>query len=364
MTNNLISSASFYSASSALSIAPVTNTQEQRRSKLWIPQGYFFVTTGIDDKIYFNDGANKSATITGGAYTSPAALVTEIQTQMNAVSSNWVVSFTTEFKFQITRSAGNAILRTSVTTTAIWDLIGFNTGADRSSLPFLADEQRNHSEEWFLIDFGVITAFDFVGIVAPIDETFGLSSTATVRVQANNVNVWTAPPLDELVSDFDERGLFHFVQAANNYYRYVRWQYVDKFNPLGNQGLGFGYIYIGNYSVLDSSNIARGFVKQMVDPTKSVVSASGAQYFDTRTPYQSFNSMQIQLPDAAERLELEQAFRDFSVHTPMFISLDPDKAISTNMRELTVFGFLQSPPTVTHVFLDYYNININFRESS
>lgn len=365
MNNNLLPGSSFYSATSATAAGPASNAADEQRSRAWIPAGFFVVESGVDDKLYFNDGADQTATITGQEYATGAALATEIQTQMNAASSNWTCTYDTATgKFTIDRTTGAAVLQTSTTTTAIWDVIGYSTALDLFATPFVADIQRNHCYEAYKIDLGVPTEVDFFGAVGPIDEVFGLSRTATVYIQANNVDVWTAPPLAEQITVDSDRGLFHYVAASAKYYRYWRFYFKDKDNPLGSQGVKLGYLYFGGYKELTSTNIARGFKKQLTDRSKELVTESGARFFDTRTPYQNFDSLVLQNITRAERLELEQFFRDFSTTQPYIISIDPNLAVSDHLDELTAYGYFQQQPALNHLFLDYYSITFAFREAS
>ena len=66
------------------------------------------IEAGINDRIPFNDGASLSATLTAGDYNAdPAALATEAQTKMNAISSNWTVTYSATTRlFTFARSAG------------------------------------------------------------------------------------------------------------------------------------------------------------------------------------------------------------------------------------------------------------------
>lgn len=75
--------------------------------------GYgFLIVAGVNDVLPFNDGSDKSATLTAGAYATGAALATEVQTRLNALSTDWVCTYsTTTLLFTISRTAGTAVLR-------------------------------------------------------------------------------------------------------------------------------------------------------------------------------------------------------------------------------------------------------------
>lgn len=82
--NNMITAGSVMDYSSQLSEFPFSNCYNSERTKVWKPAGFFLITTS-NNKLYINDGSDKTATITSGEYISPALLATQIQTQLNAI---------------------------------------------------------------------------------------------------------------------------------------------------------------------------------------------------------------------------------------------------------------------------------------
>jgi len=362
MENNLIPGASYRTISSELTSNPFTNAIDLQRSRTWRPSGRFTITDS-NKKLYINDGSAVTVDVTTGEYTTPAALAAQIQTDLNAASSNWSVSYSTStYKFTISRSSGTAILVLSNRTSAIWDDIGFTSQTDSLTSPHAAQSQRNHTSESVLIDLGVPTEVNFIGLIGPIDEVFSIGTSATVTISANNIDIWTSPPFSETLT-VTERGVLHFLGFDTaRYYRYLLLDIVDKTNPAGPEGLNIGYLYIGGATEVTSSNVARGFTKGLTDDSKRIVSESGAQYFDTRTPFEGFKNAQIQNISAADRLELEAIFREFSVHTPLFVALDPGQQIS-GPEELTIYANFDGQPAIAHLFLDYYAVSFSMSEA-
>ena len=155
--------------SSELSGFPGTNAFNEFRSSLWKTSGHFLITLDSNDKIYINDGSDKTATITAGSYTSATDLCVAMATALNAVSSNWSCTYDTfggTYKFTISRSSA-AVLRLSVTSESIWDTIGFTSTINTASLTsHVANEQRNHTNEFITLDFGYLTPVTFIGIIS------------------------------------------------------------------------------------------------------------------------------------------------------------------------------------------------------
>lgn len=361
MNNNFLERVFTYS--SQQSSFPASNAINTSRSKIWKPAGNFEITTA-NNKIYINDGTNKTITLTVAAYTY-ATLATHIQTQLNGSSSNWTCTYdnASTFKFTIARSSGTAVLRKSQTTNAAWDTLGFTGSTDISSTPFVADEQRNHTSEWLKCDLGVPQAATFCGIISGIDKIFSLSATATVKCQGNNIDFWTAPPVDITigVGKFSTMAMLDDISMAT--YRFWRVQIIDRLNYLGPEGLEIAYVYTGDHTTITASNIASGFSKQLTDPSVLLQSENGALFFERRPRYLTITGAQIQLLSGQERDDLEQLFYDIGLFQPFFVSIDPDEAVSLSLEELTRFMIMTRSPTLDNVFRDYYNINFEMREA-
>lgn len=108
----------------------------------------FTIVTGLNDKLDFNDGSVRVATLTAGAYT-PAALAIEVAAKMNSVSSGCACSYDTATrKFTVSKSAGTLSLLASTganKNVAVWQTLGYYTAADKTgSLSYVADYAREH----------------------------------------------------------------------------------------------------------------------------------------------------------------------------------------------------------------------------
>ena len=361
MNNNFLLSTMTYS--SQLASFPATNATNTSRSKSWKPAGNFDILS-TNKKLYINDGADKTITLTEGAY-NYTTLASHIQTQLNASSTNWSCTYDTvgsTFKFTIARSSGTAILRESVTTDAVWDTLGYNSATDVSGSPFVADEQRNHTSEWVQCDLGIPQLATFGGILSGIDKVFTLSNSATVKVRANNIDYWIAPPVDITITPGNTSAM-SFLDANTNTYRFWRFEIMDRQNYRGPEGLEFAFIYLGDHTTITNTNWATGFSKELTDPSNVLQSESGALFFEKRPRYLTLNNCSIQLINAQEREDIEQLFYDIGTREPMFVSIDPDVSVSLALEELTRFMVMTQPPTLDHVLRDYYNISFQMREA-
>lgn len=342
---------------------PATNATNKSRSRAWRPGGNFEVKT-TNNTIYINDGTNKTISLTVGSYTY-STLASHIQTQLNASSSNWTCTYnsTTTFKFTINRTSGTAVLRKSQTTNAAWDMLGYVGATDVSTPAFVADEQRNHTSEWVQCDMGVPQVATFAAILSGIDELFTLSETAVVKCRANNIDYWESPPIDITIPILSTSAMKFIDDDNEATYRYWRIEITDRLNYLGPEGLKFAYIYVGDHTTITTSNFARGFSKELTDPSNLLQSEAGALFFEERPRFLTINGAQIQLLSGSEQREIEQLFYDLGVREPFFISIDPGTEVSNSLEELTRFVVMTRPPTLEHVIRDYYNISFEMREA-
>lgn len=341
-----------------------SNTREQMRSRVWKPSGQFYISSS-NCSVYVNDGSNRTATISSGSYATGSALATAVQTALNAVSSNWACTYSsTTYRFTITRSSGTGNLRLSQTSNAAWDTLGFTGSTDRTSANYLADEVRIHTSEWYQIDLGSAYPVSAIAAIGPIDEAFGVSYGATVRLMGSNVDgLWTAPGLTVTLTA-DYRGVFGFLDDQSDYtYRFWRFEVVDRTNAAGPSALKVGHLYIGDYVTLTTSNVAQGFSKDPTDQTVALESENGARYFRTLPKFRRFSGASLQNVLASERRALEEMFERIGLDQAFYLSLDPTLAISTSLSELTAFGRFATMPRLTNIIRDYYTVAFDFQEA-
>jgi len=120
---------------------PIENIKGVKISKISIPNSWYSVMTGINDKIYFTETTNWVATLTQGVYTF-ADLATMISTAMNTAyttDNNFSCTFSSlTYKYTVSHSATNFSLTFGTNTTAsARGLMGYSatdTGAATSHI--------------------------------------------------------------------------------------------------------------------------------------------------------------------------------------------------------------------------------------
>jgi hypothetical protein len=363
MNNNYMGDGFTYSTqySSGFAAANVYNTS---RAKVWQPSGNFEITAS-NYLLYINDGTDKTITLDLGFYTS-STLALHIQTKLNISSSNWTCAYSsTTFKFTISQSVATTYtLRFAVTTTAVWDTLGYTETSNTVCYPSLvADEQRNHTDEWVKCDLGLAQKVTFCGILGPIAETFNLSPYATLKLQGSNIDYWAAPPIDTAL-DINDNGSFNFIDGETTAsYRFWRIKIIDRTNPDGPTGIKIAQVYIGDDTSLTQSNLGVGIQKTSVDPSPVSYSENGAAFFESRSKYLTISNMQIKNLSGEEQRDIEQIFYELGVSRPFFVSFDPKLQVTNNLYQLTFYAFMSRPPSIQHLITDYYSFSFEMREA-
>ncbi len=351
------------SYSSQLSAFPFSNAISKFRSRVWKPSGHFLIDS-TNNSIYINDGTDKTVTLTSGSYTTPDLLAAHIQTKLNASSTNWVCQYDTlngDYRFKITHT-GSAILRFSQTTNSVWNTIGYVLSTDTLGTSWMAQEQRNHTEEYAIFDLGWNAPINFVSLIGPLNETFTISNNATVKLCGSNLNQWTSPPF-EVTLDVTDKGIMRFLDdLSDTSYRYFKISIIDKLNPLGPEGISIGHIYIGDYITLSQYNVASGIELSDFDPSGVVESESGVLHFDAKTKYGKLSNLIIDVLNPDDKSELIKMYERLGKTTPFYVSLDPTNAISDDIFELTRYVVFDDQPKFKHIISEYYSMSFSVRE--
>lgn len=361
MYNNLVEHQSTGKLfSSEKSPAVFNNVLNKNRSQLWMPTGNFTITTS-NQKIYIHDGANKTATVPAGNYATPQLLATAIKTALNAVSSDWDCAYLASFTFRITR-INDGTLQFSNQLNSIWRTLGYVSLLNGTGTIFNSDEIRNHTGEYCEFDFGYNAQVRFIALIGLVDEEFTLSTDATVRVRANNLNDFEAPPLD-INCEITRSGVLQFLENETAPYRYWRIDIIDPLNTEGPESFKFSNLYMGDYLSFTDKNIANGLVESIKDLSTFTTSETGAKYYNRKLKYSEFSSVAFTLIKKDQKKVLTDLFRRVGKTEAFYISFDPLKKISETTDEFTRLVTWKEDPTFIQVIRGYYNVSISFEEA-
>lgn len=359
MANNLASlNKNSLTFSSETTGFEASNALNEFRSDTWKAAGHFEVSDGSatydgaqNDQLYINDGGAVTVTVTAGQYTTGAALATQIQTDLNAASSNWTCTYDLSggtYKFTIGNS-GSVTLVLSSTSNAIWDDLGYTSTTDQTGTSFVANEQRAHTSEYLRLDMGYQAEMTFIGIIGDVAGSFGLSSQATVTLKGNNIDTnWSSPDFSVTLTVTD-KGIYTWNDTNSDArYRFWRLEYEDKYNSTAGPNIEIGSVYLGSYQCMLNRNITQGLTDTLIDPSIVSESEAGVRYFDKRTKHTLFSNIEIPFMDETDKDELKDVFNTVGITTPFYVSLDPLTNFSSDITDFTKYVVFESPPQIVN----------------
>lgn len=156
----------------------VTDVKKVMLREVLMPNTLYNIRSGVNAKIDFNDGVNKTATLTPGNY-SMSALMSHVLTQLNAVSSGFtaVTYSSTSLKVTIARSSIFNLLWASGANTAqsTAEILGFSATDLSAASTYTGDKAAG-----FFQPLSLFLAVDELG--SPLTNTYGLLSTFKIPV--------------------------------------------------------------------------------------------------------------------------------------------------------------------------------------
>jgi hypothetical protein len=361
----------YYAGSSEQASFPLLNAfNSQRRSKVWRSAGYFDVTSS-NNTIVFRETAltDLTATITVAEYTSISSMCTAIKTALEAVGdSTYTVTnnASTGYKFQIVSngSGGGGVFHLMVASGSFTaeTLLGFSNAASftDSSLTRLSDYTTINSSEWVVFDMGLVTNPKAFVLIGPRNEPLRISPSATITLQANNADAWTAPPF-ELELTYADNAIYHVNTdgIGDMPYRYWRLLIEDNDNPLGF--IEVGAFFLGNYFNPSRGRVQFPLSVSTIDDSDTIISEGGQAYSDIKQPTASYNLSWFGL-QKADIEEFEDQFQVYGSNRPFFVVMDSDATYSSANTRRVLFAKIQGTPQWNLISPDNFELSVSLVE--
>jgi hypothetical protein len=339
------------------------NVRNAFRANVWRSKAGYFNVTALNKDFVINDGTDKTISLTEASYTLASDLATDIQTQLNASSTDFTVAYSTSTnKFTISRTSNFSILWTNALTTAA-ELLGFDDSADDTGTDtYEADSARIcYPGEWLKIDFGTAKNPKGIIILDKKGDIIKISPSAVITLQANSSDSWASPAYEKVLTygednivEIDTDGLF------DTTYRYARLLIEDLENALGYVQLGV--LYLGDVYELESSTVQRDFQEEFEDLSEIQQSESGEEYADIKAQRSLYSSVNIQLCTKTDVNTIMNIFQEFGTHTPFFVSIDSTAQVTDDINEWTKYVKFTSPPSKQYVTNNRWNVSFSLKE--
>lgn len=346
VTNRVQAAATVLTASSAGTGTPVSWLKDQLRSKSWRSAIGWTIVAGVNDKIDFNRGGVKVATLTAGTYATGAAMAAHIVARLEAADASpvWACSYSgTTFKFTISSDTSFTLLwgtGTNTGTACHYDL-GYAVSDTGSGTSHVAANASYQSRHWLKADL-VTAASVLAGIV--INHNSGSGGTYTL--QGNATDAWSAPTVNQALSgDANIRIAFISTQTLR-YWRLV-------VNDCGN-ALGYGEVgvwFAGPYTQPGYA-YSIGMTKTWQELSTIARSPSGAHWHEERPRRPVWSLTWSEVPEA-DRAALAAAFALVPRGRCFFLAFD---AVTTPTA--TEYGYLEEGVSEALTSGLYYDVPV------
>lgn len=344
---------------------PASNIKHEFRNKTWRSSGSFVIDS-TNNKIDFKEsggGAELTATITSGTYTS-TTLAAEIVTQLEAVgASEYTCSYSTTTGLWTITSDGAYLsllinTGTNTATNCLKVALGFSNTDKTGALTYTGSTIAIHTSESLVFDLRTTEDINSVCLLWPKMDGITLSSSAVVKVQANATNVWTSPAVNQtLTIDNDYEVASHFFSADQSY-RYWRVLIIDPANA--NLYVELGVVVLGKS--LDIVNPDNGFQYDIDDQSKVTTNQFGNQYVD-EYPTKATLSIMYSILDYDEVQALENAYRQNGNKVPVLVTVDHEGTVFDKDHFL-IYGKMTKPSSAKHINYQYFGSDLVVEEIS
>jgi hypothetical protein len=350
--NRIIASGVVLVPSSADGAFPASQLRDQLRSKAWRSKLGWTIVAGFNDKIDFNRGGVKVATIAPGTYATGALLCVAIVAALEAADATpvWAASYSiSTFKFTISSDLAFTLLFGSganIATAPISDL-GFasaDTGSSTSQTGANAVYQSRHN---LVADLGVALSVQ-AGIV--IGHNAGTGGTFTL--QGNNSNTWAAPTFTQNLSgDATVRIGYFSVQTL----RYWRLLIDDCNNTAGYSEVGIWFA--GPYSQ-PSVTYVEGLPKTYQELSEINYAVGGAHFQAMRARRRGWSPQWIEVVEA-DRVLIEACAAAMPAGKCFFFALQAN----VDATDCPYVYFTDGITVTLSGVLPYWDISMNLAEA-
>lgn len=240
--NLALSAGTVITASTAQLALPVAFLRDPIPSKRWRSLLGWNIVAGFNDKIDFNRGGVKVATLAAGSYTTGAALAVAIVAALEAADAPpvWACAYDPATKkFTISSDLAFTLLFGSGTNiaTGIGKDLGFAVADTGSATSQVAGSAAYHSREYLLFDLGSAQA-----VTVGIAHGHNMAAAGAVTLYGkSSANPWLTPGTTQVLAgdDLSSKRILFFGSQSFRYWALV---FDDVQNTAGFSELGVPFI--------------------------------------------------------------------------------------------------------------------------
>lgn len=354
-------------ASSQVATLPATFLGDQLRQKPWRTAIGWTIVAGFNNKLDFNRGGVKVATITAGTYTSAQTIAEAVRAALAAADGGvtWEVTYTAGHKFRIRDAAGaplnfNLLWATGANVaTSIGLDLGFEVSDDTGTFDYTADDDSYQGRHYLKINRSDAATFDAQAIALLEHNLLALSSNQAVKIQGNATDSWTAPTFSQTLSATDDPRVEFFSVVKT----FAWWRFVveDVSNPAGYFELGI--LFLGEYD-RPSINTTDDLADEGEDFSSVETGLVGTHFVDRQRSRARW-SIEFSTMESIDRAIFEHLIDVRGVGQNFFLVWDfnsPSGSSSPGTDGAT-YGFMAARPKKQHVPNAYWTYTFPFFEA-
>ena len=211
------------------------------------------------------------------------------------------------------------------------------------------------------IDMHANKQSSFFAIFGEADKLLKISNQAIVVLKANMINLFTGG--EPFVKQASVTDLGVFCDLTDNDYptgqQYRYWQiYInDEFSP---DDIEVSAIYLGDH-IDFQFNAKQQFSFEWTDLTRRAISDAGVVYSIRKNQIKEFSSLGFLFLSQDERKKLLSTMETVGMATPFIFILDPLES-AYEFEFATVMAYFNQFPTLTHAYLNKFNMQFSIRE--
>jgi len=343
-------------ASSASPAFPVRRFRDPLRSNRWRSATGWTVVAGWNDKIDFNRGGVKVATIAPGTYATGALLATAVVAALEAADATpvWACAYSpSTFKFTLSGDLAFTLLWSTGANsdTSVGLDLGFDVAADSASaLTHTGADAVYQSRHYLTFDFGSIQD---VQEVIVFDHNSVSGGTWTAQAATLAADVLLAPDFSRALDNLENvEEVRAAVFAAAETYRYWALVIDDRANADGFVEAGIAYA--GYWLTLDLP--APGLTRDPVDYSGAAFADQGAQS-QNRKQSTSRWGYKFEVLSESQVDELHAAARELLTGGAFFFVRDPEEDAGA-----VKYVFLPGLPRIRHTAADKWEADVDLQE--
>lgn len=350
-TNLIQAAATVLYASSSQVGNPVAWLKDQLRSKAWRSALGWTISSTFNDKIDFNRGGDKAATVAPGTYTVALDLCTAIVAGLEAADPGqaWACTYSTStFKFTISATPAFVLLFGSGANGDVNLAIdtGFAVADTGSATSQMAGSVSYQSRHWIKASLAVAGPNPGCGII--INHNLSAGGTAVEQVSATDS--WAAPSSTfTLVGDTTIRIVY-----TTDIRQWRRLVISDVQNSAGYAEVGIWFV--GVYTQ-PSVTYSIGWRKRWIEFSTATMGTHGALWQDQRPRLRGYSLNWSEIP-AGDDVIIEAALAACPVGEALFLALDAG-VTDTN----TVYGYFEQGGETEGATTVYVNKAVAFAEA-